>query len=49
MALFPSMSEQRIRMKDGVVMEGADGQKYLMKSDALWKQITEKGTLAPNR
>ncbi|HZC25265.1 MAG TPA: hypothetical protein VE866_18170 [Candidatus Binatia bacterium] len=25
------------------------GLRYLMKNDALWKQITEKGTLAPNR
>jgi len=40
---------KRVRMKDGVAMEGKDGQKYLMKNDALWKQITEKGTLAPNR
>ena len=40
---------KRVRMKDGVVMEGKDGQKYLMKNEALWKQITEKGTLAPNR
>ena len=40
---------KRVRMKDGVVMEGKDGQKYVMKNDALWKQITEKGTLAPNR
>ena len=40
---------KRMRMKDGVVMEGKDGQKYLMKNEALWKQITEKGTLAPNR
>ena len=40
---------KRMRMKDGVVMEGKDGQKYLMKNDAIWKQITEKSTLAPNR
>lgn len=40
---------KRVRMKDGVVMEGKDGQKYLMKNDAIWKQITDKGTLAPNR
>jgi hypothetical protein len=30
-------------------MQGKDGQKYLMKSDAIWKQVTERGTLAPNR
>ena len=40
---------KRVRMKDGVIMEGKDGQKYVMKNDAIWKQITEKGTLAPNR
>ena len=40
---------KRVRMKDGVVMEGKDGAKYLHKNDVIWKQITEKGTLAPNR
>ena len=40
---------KRVRMKDGVQMESKDGQKYVMKNDALWKQLTEKGTLAPNR
>lgn len=40
---------KRVRMKESVVMEGKDGQKYLMKSDAVWKKLTEKGTLAPNR
>jgi hypothetical protein len=40
---------KRVRMKDGVVMEGKDGAKYLMKNDVLWKDITTKGTLAPNR
>ena len=40
---------KRVRMKDGVVMEGKDGQKYLHKNDVIWKQITEKGTMAPNR
>jgi hypothetical protein len=38
-----------VRMKDGVVMTGKDGAKYMHKNDAVWKQITEKGTLAPNR
>ena len=42
-------SGKRVRMKDGVVMEGKDGAKYLMKNDAIWNQVTEKGTLAPNR
>jgi cytoskeletal protein CcmA (bactofilin family) len=40
---------KRVRMRDGVVMEGKDGAKYLHKNDVIWKQITEKGTLAPNR
>jgi len=40
---------KRVRMKDGTVMQGKDGQKYLMKNDTLWNQVTEKGTLAPNR
>jgi flagellar basal body rod protein FlgF len=40
---------KRVRMKDGVVMQGKDGAKYLHKNDAIWKQITEKGTVAPNR
>jgi hypothetical protein len=40
---------KRVRMKDGVVMEGKDGRKYLHRNDAIWQQITEKGTLAPNR
>lgn len=38
----------RLRMRDGKVMVGKDGQKYMMKSDALWKIIMEKGTLHPN-
>jgi hypothetical protein len=40
---------KRVRMKDGVVMEGKDGIRYLHKNDAIWRQITQKGTLAPNR
>ena len=40
---------KRVRMRDGVVMEGKDGSKYLHKNDVIWKQITEKGTLSPNR
>lgn len=40
---------KRVRMKDGVVMEAKDGTKYLHKNDVIWKQITEKGTLSPNR
>ena len=40
---------KRVRMRDGVVMEGKDGAKYLHRNDVIWKQITEKGTLSPNR
>lgn len=40
---------KRVRMKDGVIMEGKDGARYMHKNDVIWKQITEKGTLAPNR
>jgi hypothetical protein len=40
---------KRVRMKDGVVMEGKDGRKYMHKNDIVWAQITEKGTMAPNR
>jgi hypothetical protein len=36
-------------MKDGVVMEGKDGRKYLHKNDVIWQQISQKGTMAPNR
>jgi len=39
---------KRVRMKEGVVMEAKDGSRYMMKSDAVWKQITEKGTMHPN-
>lgn len=37
----------RVKMRDGVTMEGKDGAKYVMKNNALWKTITEKGTLNP--
>jgi hypothetical protein len=39
---------KRLRMKDGIVMEAKDGTHYMMKSDAVWKQITDKGTMHPN-
>lgn len=35
---------RRVRMKDGRVMEGQDGARYLMKNDAVWKQITKRGS-----
>ncbi len=37
----------RVKMKDGVTMEAKDGTKYIMKNNAIWKTITEKGTLNP--
>ena len=37
---------RRVRMRDGVSMEAADGTRYTMKNDALWRTITEKGTMA---
>lgn len=37
----------RVKMRDGVTMEGKDGSKYVMKNNAVWKTITEKGTLNP--
>lgn len=37
----------RVKMRDGVPMEGKDGAKYAMKNNAIWKTITEKGSLNP--
>jgi hypothetical protein len=37
----------RVRMRDGVVMTAKDGSKVMMKNNAIWKQITEHGTLKP--
>lgn len=37
----------RVKMRDGVTMEGKDGSKYVMKNNAVWKTITDKGTLNP--
>ncbi|CAG9187643.1 hypothetical protein LMG23994_07088 [Cupriavidus pinatubonensis] len=34
-------------MRDNKVMEGKDGAKYMMQNNALWKQLTEMGTLKP--
>ena len=38
---------KRVRMRDGATMEAMDGTRYMMKNDAIWKAITEKGTLHP--
>jgi len=37
----------RVKMKDGQVMEAKDGTKLMMKNNAIWKAITEHGTLKP--
>jgi uncharacterized membrane-anchored protein len=37
----------RVHMRDGQIMETKDGWKLIMKNDAIWKQITERGTLRP--
>ncbi|KJK20868.1 hypothetical protein UB46_30615 [Burkholderiaceae bacterium 16] len=37
----------RVKMRDNVIMEAKDGTKFMMKNNALWKQLTEKGTLKP--
>lgn len=37
----------RVKMKDGKVMEAKDGSKIMMKNNAIWKTITEHGTLKP--
>ena len=39
----------RVKMKDGKVMEAKDGSKVMMKNNAIWKTITEQGTLRPVR
>jgi hypothetical protein len=34
-------------MKDGQIMEAKDGSKLMMKNNAIWKTLTEHGTLKP--
>jgi hypothetical protein len=38
---------KRVKMKEGKVMEAKDGSKVMMKNNAIWKTITEHGTLKP--
>ena len=38
---------KRVKMKDGKIMEAKDGSKLMMKNNAIWKTITEHGTLKP--
>ena len=40
---------KRVRMRDGRVMEGKDGARYIMKSDAIWKQVSERDGMPPVR
>lgn len=37
----------RVKMRDGRVMIAKDGHKLMMKNNAIWKTITEHGTLKP--
>lgn len=36
-----------VTMREGTVMEGKEGARYMMKNNAIWKQLHEKGTLNP--
>ncbi len=38
---------KRVKMRDGKVMTAKDGSKVMMKNNAIWKTITEHGTLKP--
>lgn len=37
----------RVKMRDGRVMIAKDGHKLMMKNNAIWRTITEHGTLKP--
>lgn len=37
----------RVKMKDGKVMEAKDGTKVMMKNNALWQTLAVHGTLKP--
>ena len=38
---------KRVKMKDGQMMAAKDGSKLMMKNNAIWKQLSEHGTLKP--
>ena len=38
---------KRVTMKDGQTMVAKDGGKLMMKNNAIWKSISEHGTLKP--
>jgi phage gp45-like len=44
---YYDVAGKRIMMKDGVTMEAKDGSKLMMKNNAIWRQLTEHGTLKP--
>lgn len=37
----------RVKMRDKMAMEAKDGTHFVMKNNAIWKTLTEKGTLNP--
>ena len=37
----------RVRMRDGTVMEAKDGSKLMMKNNAIWQTLAVHGTLKP--
>ena len=37
----------RVKMRDGKVMIAKDDHKLMMRNNAIWKTITEHGTLKP--
>jgi len=37
----------RVKMRDGKAMEAKDGSTVMMKNNAIWKKLTEQGTLNP--
>ena len=37
----------RVKMRDGKLMEDKNGSQLIMKNNAIWKKITEQGTLSP--
>ena len=36
-----------VLMKEGESMQAADGAHYMMKNNAIWKRLYEKGTMNP--
>lgn len=37
----------RVKMRDGRVMEAKDGSKVMMKNNAIWQTLAVHGTLKP--